>query len=212
MRTSEAGVPASRSRAISRLATIAVMALGLTGSPRSSMTKQRSASPSKAIPMSAPCSRTAACRSRRFSGSSGFASWLGKVPSSSKYRSTISSGSSGSPDRGAEDGGDGVAAHAVAGVDDHLQRPHLREVDERAQEGCVVAEDVTLGHGAGLGLLAGEAVAAVEDGLAEVADLRQAGVLADGAGAGTAQLDPVVLRRVVAGGEHRAGQVEAPLA
>src|SRR4051812_9623463 len=39
------------------------MADGLTGSPRSSITNTRSASPSKASPMSAPCSRTAACRS-----------------------------------------------------------------------------------------------------------------------------------------------------
>ena len=39
--------------------------------------------------------------------------------------------------------------------------------------------------------------------------LAQAGVLPDRRGAGPAQLDPVVLRRVVAGGEHRAGQVEA---
>ncbi len=49
---------------------------------------------------------------------------------------------------------------------------------------------------------------AVEDRLGPVADLGQAGVLADRAGAGAAQLDAVVLGRVVAGGEHRAGQVE----
>ena len=71
----------------------AVTADGGTGSPRSSMTKQRSASPSKARPMSAPDSRTAACRSTRLSGSIGLAGWLGNVPSSSKYRGTISSGS-----------------------------------------------------------------------------------------------------------------------
>ena len=78
--------------ASSRTATIAVTALGLTGSPRSSTTKQRSASPSKASPMSAPSATTAFCRSTRFAGSSGFASWLGNVPSSSKYIGTMSSG------------------------------------------------------------------------------------------------------------------------
>ena len=36
----------------------------------------------------------------------------------------------------------------------------------------------------------------------------QAGLLADRRGAGAAQLDAVVLRGVVAGGEHRAGRVE----
>ena len=81
------------SLASSRTATSAVTALGLTGSPRSSTTKQRSASPSKASPMSAPTSRTLACRSTMFFGSSGLASWLGKLPSSSKYIGTTSSGS-----------------------------------------------------------------------------------------------------------------------
>ena len=84
--------PAARSLATSRTATIAVTALGLTGPPSSSTTKQRSASPSKASPRSAPCSTTAACRSRRFSGSSGLASWFGKLPSSSKYSGTSSIG------------------------------------------------------------------------------------------------------------------------
>ena len=95
--TSDAVAPCATARATSRRAMRAVMALGLTGSPRSSTTKQRSASPSKANPRSAPCSTTAACRSTRFFGSSGFASWFGKVPSSSKYSGTIVSGSAGSP-------------------------------------------------------------------------------------------------------------------
>jgi hypothetical protein len=38
--------------------------------------------------------------------------------------------------------------------------------------------------------------------------LREAGVLADGGGAGSAQLDAVVLGGVVAGGEHRRRRVE----
>ena len=73
------------SRASSRVAISAASTLGLTISPRSSTTKQRSASPSNARPMSALLSLTACCRSRRFAGSIGFASWWGNVPSSSKY-------------------------------------------------------------------------------------------------------------------------------
>ncbi len=41
-------------------------------------------------------------------------------------------------------------------------------------------------------------------------DLLQAGLLADRRRAGPAELDAVVLRGVVARGEHRAGRVEAP--
>ena len=67
-----------------------------------------------------------ACRSRRFSGSSGLASWLGKVPSSSKY-SGIDRRAAGRP----RTAGHGVAAHAVAGVDDDRQRPDARQVDQR---------------------------------------------------------------------------------
>ncbi len=79
--------------ASSRAATSAVTADGETGSPFSSITKQRSASPSNARPMSAPCSRTAFCRSTRFLGSSGLASWFGNEPSSSKKSGTMVSGS-----------------------------------------------------------------------------------------------------------------------
>ena len=71
------------SRASSREAISAVSTEGLTISPRSSTMKQRSASPSNASPMSAPVSRTRACRSAMFAGSMGLASWFGKVPSSS---------------------------------------------------------------------------------------------------------------------------------
>ena len=81
------------SRASSRAAMSAVSTDGETISPRSSTTKQRSASPSKASPMSARFPVTARCRSRRFSGSIGLASWLGNVPSSSKYIGTRSMGS-----------------------------------------------------------------------------------------------------------------------
>ena len=80
--------------ASSRVATSAVIALGLTASPFSSIRKTRSASPSKASPASTrPRVTTLRCRSTRLSGSSGFASWLGNEPSSSKYSGSISSGS-----------------------------------------------------------------------------------------------------------------------
>lgn len=105
-----------------------------------------------------------------------------------------------------EDGGDGVAAHAVAGVDDDLEVPDGAQVDQGAQVGGVVGEHVPLGD------LAGGGVARREAGsgplLDELADLGEAGVLADGGGAGAAHLDAVVLSRVVAGGEHGAGQAQ----
>jgi hypothetical protein len=89
---------------------------GLTISPRSSMTKQRSASPSKASQMSAPRSpHPPPAGSAVLAGSIGFASWLGKLPSSSKYSSVVSSGSPRRPPGR-------CSAHAVAGVDDDLQR------------------------------------------------------------------------------------------
>ena len=59
-------------------------------------------------------------------GSSGFASWFGKVPSSSKYSSSIRSG------RSVEHGGHGVPGHPVAGVDDHVQRADRGQVDQRS--------------------------------------------------------------------------------
>ncbi|MCO5606194.1 hypothetical protein L7F22_060381 [Adiantum nelumboides] len=89
----DVGLAVGGARASSRAATSPVMALGLTASPRSSTAKQRSASPSKARPRSAPSATTAFCRSTRFAGSSGFASWFGKVPSSSKYSGTTRTGS-----------------------------------------------------------------------------------------------------------------------
>ena len=72
------------SLASSRAAISAVRVDGETARPFSSTTKHRSASPSKARPTSAPSARTAFWRSTRFSASIGLASWLGKVPSSSK--------------------------------------------------------------------------------------------------------------------------------
>ena len=183
--------------ASSRTATSAVIADGLTGSPRSSTTNTRSASPSNASPMSAPCSRTAACRSTRLAGSSGLASWLGKEPSSSKYSGTISRGS---PER------------TTGTVCPPMPLPASTttfsgRMPERSTSPCRCAAypartSLWVTSPTPLGL----AVVAVA--LGPLADGGQPGVLPDRGGAGPAHLDAVVLRRVVAGGEHRAGHVQ----
>ncbi len=102
-----------------------------------------------------------------------------------------------------EDRGHGVPAHAVAGVHDHLQRPAAGQVDQIAQVGGVLGEHVPLGDAARGGVLGvGHALFHVG------ADVGEAALQAHRGGAGPAQLDAVVLGGVVAGGEHRAGQVE----
>jgi hypothetical protein len=82
--------PGSRSH-MSR-ATSAPTRLEGTAAPRSSTRNTRSASPSKASPTSAPSATTLACSALRFSGLSGSAGWLGKLPSSSKYIDTSPNG------------------------------------------------------------------------------------------------------------------------
>ncbi len=82
------------SRSSTTAATMAVVVDPDRPTPCSSTTKTRSASPSKANPMSAPAATTLARRSAWFSGWIGSAGWLGKVPSSSAY---ITSRSNGSP-------------------------------------------------------------------------------------------------------------------
>ena len=186
------------SLASSRTATSAVTADGLTGSPCSSTTKHRSASPSKARPMSAPCCRTAAWRSTRLAGSSGFASWLGKVPSSSKYSGTISSGSP------ARTTGTVCPPMPLPASTTTFSGRIAREVDQRVQVRRVVGEDVARGDRADPRRAPGRSVSRS----AHSRIVHQAGVLADRGRAGAAELDAVVLRRVVAGGEHRAGQVQ----
>ena len=57
------------------------------------MKKQRSASPSQAMPSSAPSDSTFSTMKRRFSGRSGFGSWSGKFPSGVQYVCTCSIGS-----------------------------------------------------------------------------------------------------------------------
>src|SRR4029079_17151736 len=93
--------------------------------------------------------------------------------------------------------------------DDHSQGPERGEVDQAPQELRVVSEDVALADGPGNGRRgrAGH-LAGVDLRLRQVADLAQPAVLAHRARTRAAELDAVVLRRVVAGGEHRAGDVE----
>ena len=99
-----------------------------------------------------------------------------------------------------------VSAHAVAGIDDDVQVPDGVQRDEGAQEGGVVGEHISLRHGAVRAVEARHALS--RPGQHEVLDLPQAGVLAHGGRTDATELDAVVLRRVVAGGEHRARKVE----
>ena len=103
-----------------------------------------------------------------------------------------------------EDPRDGVAAHAVAGVDGHLERADAGQVDELVEVVGVLRDQVAGRDSANRPVVRGDAV------LDHRPDLRQTAFLAHGSRAGLAQLDPVVLGRVVAGGEHRAGDVEGP--
>ena len=77
------------------------------------------------------------------------------------------------------------------------------EVDEGADVGGVVGEEVELVRTAGRAAPAGSSPVGGH-GL----DVAEPGVLADGLGAGEAQLDAVVRGRVVAGGEHGGRRVE----
>jgi hypothetical protein len=112
-----------------------------------------------------------------------------------------------------EDGGDGVAAHAVARVDDDLEGADSGQVDECAQVCRVVVQRIGTGDRSPprAGVLAGF-VADVRAGVRPVHDefaaLGETGVLADRGRARAAQLAAVAAGRVVRGREHRAGRVE----
>ena len=183
------------SRASISSATIAVVSEPDRSWAFSSTRKTRSASPSKARPTSAPVARTRAWRSRWFSGWIGSAGWLGKVPSSSGVEDLELER------QGLEHGGHDEAPHPVGRVGHDLERPQAVEVDE--------GPDVVGETGQHLVRVAGAGGGGRRDaGLGPAADVGQAGVLADGSGAGATELDAVVGRRVVGGGEHGPGRVE----
>ena len=200
-------MPAPGCRASSRVAMSAVMADGGTTAPFASTRKHRSASPSKASPASAPCSTTARCRSTRFAGTSGFASWLGNVPSSSKNSGTTVIGVP------ANTAGAVMPGHAVAGVGDHGERADGGQVDERAQVGRVVVEDVASLDASGR---VGQWRPGqrdrilVEQATGERGDFGKTGLQPHRGGRTTGELDAAVVGRVVAGREDRARQVEVP--
>ena len=94
--------------------------------------------------------------------------------------------------------------HAVAGIHNQVQRSDCGDIDKRAKVPCVVGEHVLLPRRA-LG-----AVKVRHPRLDHGADFTQTGILAHRCSTRTAQLDSVVLRRIVTGGEHRARKVEVP--
>src|SRR3954466_11136439 len=104
-------------------------------SPASSTKKQRSASPSKATPRSAPSSSVLRTMNSRFSGSSGFGSGVRDGPSGAeKERTGAGVGREGDgrgvEGEGLEDGREGGAGHPVRRVEHAPQRPDRRKVDE----------------------------------------------------------------------------------
>ena len=163
--------------------------------PCSSTTNTRSASPSKAKPMSAPTSRTRAHRSRWFSGWSGSAGWFGNRPSSSSYMISRSNG------QHLEHRGDHQAAHAVGGVGHHLQRLEDRRCRRTSGRGRRRRRAGRRWCGRPWWRRPGRPVRASSRTSARPESS------AHGAGAGQAELDAVVLGRVVRGGEHGAGRV-----
>ena len=157
------------------------------------MKKQRSASPSQAMPRSAFSATTRSRISRLFSSSSGFGSWLGNVPSTSKYISTQSSAVP------ANTSGASLPATPLAASMTTLYGRNARDVDELVQvldvgriEIEALADDARAARGQFL------------ERLAALLELRDAGVAAERQRALPHQLHAVVLRRVVRGRDHDA--------
>ena len=163
-----------------------------TNSPVSSTKKQRSASPSNATPRSAPSSSVFATMNSRFSGSSGFGSWFGKLPSSSKKQLHRL-------DRQPfEHRRQHRARHPVRRVDHDLQRPDLGRRPRTTARGrrtrarCRRVSTVP------------RVARPVRDCPSKraVAHVEQARIAADRHGARAHDLHPGVLLRVVRGGDH----------
>jgi len=94
------------------------------------------------------------------------------------------------------------AAHAVRGVGDDHERFQRGDVYERTHVIAEGLEEVDVLDPAR------DLAARGHTGRDHLLDLREAGLLAHRRGAGPAELDAVVLRRIVAGREHRAGRIE----
>ena len=176
-------------------ATSAVIADGETGRPRSSTTKQRSASPSKASPTSAPTSTHLGLqvaqvgRVQRVGLVVGEAAVELEVQRDDRQRQPASTAGTVCPAIPLPASTTTVSGRIAGEVD---QPPQVVRV--RRQQVALLDPAAPAGR---LEVLLGQRL-----------DLAQAGVLADRGRAGPAQLDPVVAGRVVARGEHRAGQVE----
>ena len=187
-------------RASSRTATSAVTADGDTGSPCSSMTKQRSASPSKASPMSAPVLAHPGLQVDQVGRVERVRLVVGeRAVELEVHRHQVDR-------QPGQDGRHGVPGHPVAGVDDDLQPARAGQVDEVAQVLGVRRRGRRAGTPARRRTpLSGSGTPCWARSRISVRPLSWP----IGRGAGAAELDAVVAGRVVAGREHRAGQVEA---
>ena len=162
--------------------------------PRSSMTPTRSASPSYAMPRSAPSSRTFACRSTTFAGVLGIGQVVGEAPVRLAVQLDDLAADA------AQELGRVEARHAVAGVDHHLEP--AAELDEPGD-----GRRSSRRAGSASSRRAGAAleVAALDRG-AQPLDL----VLGERGGAGMDHLHAVVLDGIVAAGDVGAA-VERPV-
>jgi hypothetical protein len=158
----------------------------LIGWARSSIKKTRSASPSKARPTSAPVRGVER---------------VGRVVGEGSVELGVHDldleGQAGEDPRRDE------PAHAVRRVAEDLEGAQRRHVDEGVHVGHPLVHQVEPAS-------RGER-ARRRSGVERVGqrlDLDEPGLHADGLSAGETELDPVVLRGVVRGGEHRAGGVE----
>ena len=106
-------------------ASSAVMKSPETNSPAPSMKKQRSASPSQAMPMSAFSATTRSTMSRRFSSMSGLASWFGKRAVDVEAQTRRPAGQALEQLRRHQ------PAHAAAGIEHDVERLDDRRIDER---------------------------------------------------------------------------------
>ena len=165
----------------------------------SSTKKQRSASPSQAMPRSAFSASTRATRSRRFSSSRGSAGWLGKVPSSSKYRRVVSSGSRSKIARA-------PTAPMPFAVSSTSFSRGMRETSTKDRQWSAYSSLSAATSSAPVG----GASVGVAVGHEPLADLAEPLVARERERSAAHHLDPVPLLRVVRGGDDRAALEVVP--